>query len=84
MAHLADLNELQNVVGKYATEYNLVKAAGPLAGAGVMKVVSRHKMVNLALVGSGIWFAVNEISTPMMGMIRDQFGFVDSLFGGMR
>jgi hypothetical protein len=74
MAHLADLNELQNVVGKYATEYNLVKAAGPLAGAGVMKVVSRHKMVNLALVGSGIW----------LGMIRDQFGFVDSLFGGMR
>jgi hypothetical protein len=76
MAHLADLHELQNVVGKYATQYNLVKAAAPLAGAGVMKMVSRNKMVHLALVGSGIWFAVNEISTPMMRMIRDQFGFV--------
>jgi hypothetical protein len=84
MAHLADLNEIQNVVGRYATQYNLVKAAGPLAGTGVLKLVTRNKLVNVALVGSGVWFAVNEISTPMLRMIEDQFGFLGSLFGGIQ
>ena len=84
MAHLADLNEIRNVVGRYATRYDLVKAAGPLAGTGVLKLVTRNKLVNVALVGSGVWFAVNEISTPMLRMIEDQFGFLGSLFGGIR
>jgi hypothetical protein len=84
MAHLTDLNELQSVVGRYAGQFNLVKAASPLAGAGVFKLLSKNKMANLALVGSGIWFAVNEISTPMLRLVQDQFGFLGSLFGGIR
>ncbi|MGD1072830.1 MAG: hypothetical protein ABSB15_22130 [Bryobacteraceae bacterium] len=81
---MVDLKELQNVVGKYVDQHNLVKAAGPLAGAGILKLMSRNKMVNVALVGSGVWFAANEVSTPMLRLIEDQFGYLGSFFGGLR
>ena len=83
--HSVDLGELQRVVGRYVDQYNLVVAAGPLAAATAIKTfVSKNKVVNLAVAGGGVWFAVKELSGPMLQLIQDQFGYLDSLFGAFR
>ena len=85
MGHSVDLSELQHVIGKYVDQYNLLVAAGPLTGAALIKTfVSKNKLVNVALVGSGVWFAVHELSTPMLRLIDDQFGYLQSIFGAFR
>jgi hypothetical protein len=83
--HSVNLGELQSVVGKYVDQYNLVVAAGPLTGAGLVKTfLTKNKAVNLAVVGSGVWFAVRELSTPMLHLMEDQFGYLQSLLGAFQ
>ena len=85
MDHFVDISQLQNVVGKYVDQYNLLVAAGPLTGATLLKTfVTRNKLVNVAVAGSGIWFAVQELSGPMLGLMNDQFGYLQSLLGAFR
>ena len=80
--HSVNLSELQSVVGKYVDQYNLVVAAGPLTGAGLVKAfITKNKAVNLAMVSSGVWFAVKELSTPMLHLMQDQFGYLQWLLG---
>lgn len=82
MGHNIDLSELQQVVGKYVTEYNLLVAAGPLAGATAFRMVAgKSKVVNMTVAGAGAWFAIKELSGPMLGLITDQFGYLQNLFG---
>ena len=80
-----DLTELRHVAGKYIDHYNLVVAAGPMTAATVARVaMGKNKLVNVAVAGSGAWFAIKELSGPMLGLMQDQFGNLQSLLGGFR
>jgi hypothetical protein len=77
-----DLSALQQVVGKYVDQYNLLVAAGPLTAATVTRAfVSNSKLASKAVIATGAWFAVKELSGPVMGLIQDQFGYLQSIFG---
>lgn len=80
-----DLAALQQVVGKYVDQYNLVVAAGPLAAATVTRaLVTKSKLASGAVAAGGAWFAAKELSGPMMNLIQDQFGYLQSIFGAFR
>lgn len=82
MDHYANLSDLQQVVGKYVDQYQLLAAGGPLAATGLVRVfVTKNKLVSLAVTGSAVWFAVKELSGPALGLIQDQFGYLQSLLG---
>lgn len=82
MDHTVNLTDIQQVVMKYVDQYHLVKAAGPMTGAMLVKTfVSDSKPVNLLVVSSGIWFAVQELSGPMIGLFSDQFGYLQQILG---
>jgi hypothetical protein len=77
-----DLAELQRVVGKYVDQYNLLVAAGPLTAATVTRAfITNHKLASGAVAATGAWFAIRELSGPMMNLIQDQFGYLQSIFG---
>jgi len=82
--HIVDITQLQQVVGNYVDQHNLLVAGGPLAGAGVLKLVTRNKLANLALVGGGVWFGVHQLSSSVLQVIQDQFGYLGSLFAGFQ
>ncbi len=82
MEHSVNLSELQYVVGKYVDQYNLLVAGGPLAAAGVIRTfVGKSKVMSIAMGGGIAWLAVQEISGPMKGLIEDQFGYLQQIFG---
>ena len=82
MANYANLSDLQQVVGKYVDQYQLLAAGGPLAATGIVRMfLTKNKVASLAVAGSGVWFAVKELSGPMLGLIQDQFGYLQQLFG---
>ena len=77
-----DLTELQRVVGKYVDQYNLLVAAGPLTAATVTRAfITNNKIASGAVAATGAWFAVKELSGPMMNLMQDQFGYLMSIFG---
>jgi hypothetical protein len=82
--HSVDLTALQNVVTKYVDQYNLLVAAGPVTAASVMKLFTKNKAVNMAIVGGGAWFAVQELSKPMLDLMQNQFGYLQSVFSAFR
>ena len=86
MDHFGSLNEIQRTVGKYVTQYDLLVAAGPVTAATIVKTfITDNKAVKFVMVGSGVWFAVREISGPMLGLITEQFGYLQQImnsFGG--
>ncbi len=85
MEHTVDLTELQKVAGHYVSQYNLLVAAGPVTAATLTKLfVTRNKLVNLAVVGGGVWFGVQELSGPALKLIADQFGYLQSIFSLFR
>jgi hypothetical protein len=78
-----DLTELQRVVGKYVDQYNLLVAAGPLTAATVTRAfITNNKIASGAVAATGAWFAVKELSGPMMNLMQDQFGYLMSILGG--
>jgi hypothetical protein len=82
--HFVSLNELQNVVGNYVGKSNLLVAAGPLTAATLIKTfVANNKVMKLAVVGGGVWFAVKAVSGPTLGLIQEQFGYLQSLFASV-
>ena len=82
MDHYVNLSDLQQIVGRYADQYNLVVAGGPLAAAGFVRTfITKNKVVSIALAGSTAWFAVKELSGPMLGLMQDQFGYLQSILG---
>ena len=85
MDHIVYLSSLQTVVGSYVQKYNLVVAAGPVTAASLAKAfVSNNKALNVAVVGGGVWFAVKELSGPMLGLMQDQFGYLQSIFASFK
>ena len=85
MTSAADLAELQRIVGKYVDQYNLTVAAGPLAAATITRTVfTKSKLASGAVAASGAWFAIKELSGPMLHMIQDQFGYLQSILGAFR
>ena len=84
MDHSVNIDELQRVVSKYVDQYNLLVAAGPVTTASVLKLFTKNKAVNLAIVGGGAWFAVQELSKPMLDLMGNQFGYLQSIFGSFR
>jgi hypothetical protein len=82
---VVNLDALQEVVGKYVDPSSLAVAGGPLAAAGVVRMfVSKSKLASLAVAGSGVWFAAKELSGPVLGLIQDQFGQLQQIFGSFR
>ena len=85
MDHYVNLSDLQQVVGKYVDQYSLLTAGGPLAATGLVRMfVTKNKMVSIAVTGSAVWFAVKELSGPVLGLIQDQFGYLQSIMGSVR
>ena len=85
MGNSVDLSELQHVVGKYIDQYNLLVAAGPLTAAALVRTfVSRNKLVNVAVAGGGVWFAVHELSASVLHLIDDQFGYLQQILGAFK
>ena len=85
MDHAVDLSQIQYIVGKYVDKYNLVVAAGPMTVAALAKTfITKNKLANIALAGGGVWFAVKELSGPVLQLIGDQFGYLDSLLSSFR
>lgn len=78
-----DLAALQSVVGKYVDQYNLLVAAGPLTAATVTRAfITNNKLASGAVAATGAWFAIKELSGPMLNLIQNQFGYLQSIFGG--
>lgn len=84
MQHTVNIDELQRVVHKYVDDYNLLVAAGPFTAASVLKMVSKNKMANVAMVGGGAWFAVQELSKPMLDLINNEFGYLQSILSNFK
>ncbi len=85
MDHYVNLSDLQQVVGKYVDQYQLLAAGGPLAATGLVRMfVTKNKIASMAVGGSAVWFAVKELSGPVLGLIQDQFGYLQSIIGGVR
>ncbi len=85
MDHSVNLAELQQVLGKYVDQYQLLPAAGPLAAASLARLVlGKNKAISIAVKGSAAWFAVKEISGPALHLMNDQFGYLQNIFGMFR
>jgi len=82
VAPVVDLTDLQNVVGKYADQHKLIVAAGPLTASAIVRTFTRNKTVTMAVVGGGVWFAMQELAGPSLRLMQEQFGYLGSLFGG--
>lgn len=83
MAPQVDLTDLQNAVSGYLSTHNIFIAAGPVAAAGFIRAfISKSKLATKAVVVSGAWLAVQSISTPALQLMQQQFGYLQSLFGG--
>lgn len=77
-----NLSDLQQTVGRYVNQYDLLVAGGPFAAAGFVRTfIAKNRIVSIALAGSAAWFAVKELSGPMKGMMQDQFGYLQSILG---
>ena len=77
-----DLTDLQNAVGLYLQQHNIALAAGPLAAAGLVRTfISKSKLATTGVVVGGAWLAVQSISTPMLQLMQEQFGYLQSLLG---
>ena len=71
------------MVGKYVEQHNLIVAAGPFTAAALTRTfITKNKLVSGAMVASGTWLAVQELSGPMLNLMRDQFGYLQALIGG--
>lgn len=82
MAPQVDLTDLQNAVSQFLDAHGIVKAGGPLAAAGVVRLfISKSKLATTGVVVGGAWLAVQSISTPMLQLMQDQFGYLQSLLG---
>jgi hypothetical protein len=80
--YYVNLSDLQQIVGKYVNRYDLLVAGGPLAAAGFVRTfILKNKIMSLAVAGSAAWFAVKELSGPMLGLMQDQFGYLQSILG---
>jgi hypothetical protein len=76
---------MQQIVGRFVDQYQLLTAGGPLAATGIIRVFTgKNKMATMAVAGSGLWFAAKELSGPMLGVVQDQFGNLQQLFGAAR
>ncbi len=79
-----DLTDLQNAVSQIVEQHGggILKAGGPLAAAGVVRMfVSKSKLATTGVVVGGAWLAVQSISTPMLHIMQEQFGYLQSLLG---
>jgi len=81
VAPVVDLTDLQNVVGKYADRHRVIVAAGPLAGAAVVRTFTKNKMATMAVAGGGALLAIQELAGPSLKLMHDQFGYLFSLLG---
>jgi hypothetical protein len=81
VAPVVDLTELQNVVGKYADQHQMIVAAGPMTAAAVVRTFTKNKMVTMAVAGGGAWFAIQELAGPSLKLMQEQFGYLISLLG---
>ena len=70
------------MAGPYIDSTNLLVSGGPLAAAGIVRgFITKNKLASLALAGSTVWFGIRTLASPVMGLIQDQFGYLQSLLG---
>jgi hypothetical protein len=74
-----DLTDLQHAIGQYTDQHSLLMSAGPFTAAAAVRTVTKNKLATVAVVTSGAWLAIHNLSAPMMKLIQDQFGNLDSL-----
>ena len=76
-----DLTQLQQVVGQYADQHQMVVAAGPLTGAALIRLFTNNKGVNKLVFASGAWFALQEFGGAALKLMQDQFGNLQQIIG---
>jgi hypothetical protein len=76
-----DLSDLQNVVNQYLGDHAVLTAGGPLAAAGIIRMFTKSKLATTGVAVGGAWLAVQSLSTPMLHLMREQFGYLTSLLG---
>ena len=90
MVHTVDLTELQRVVGQVAggyaanhsAPYRVIMAAGPVTVAALVRAfITKHKLVSGAVAAGGAWLVIQGLAGPALGLIRDQFGYLQGLLG---
>jgi hypothetical protein len=80
VAPQVDLTDLQNAVSQYLDQHGMVVAAGPVAAAGFVRLfISKSKLATTGVVVGGAWLAVQSLSTPMLRLMQEQFGYLQSL-----
>lgn len=79
-----DLTQLQEVVGKYADQHQMLVAAGPVTAASVTRMFTSNKGINKLIYAGGTWFAIQELGGPALKLIQDQFGNLQQLVGMLR
>ncbi len=90
MVHTVDLTELQRVVGSvldgnganYSAQHRVIIAAGPVTVATLVRAfLTKHKLVSGAVAAGGVWLMIQGLAAPALGLIRDQFGYLQGLLG---
>jgi hypothetical protein len=78
-----DLSDLQQIVGQYADQHQLIVTAGPFTAATLFRLfVSKSKLVSTAVVAGGAWMTIHALSGSALKLMQDQFGYLQSLLGG--
>ena len=81
MAPNVDLADLHNAVSNILDRHGLIVAGAPLAAGMLGRLVTKNKLVSNALIGGGTLVAVQQLSGPYLQLMKDQFGYLASLFG---
>ncbi len=90
MVHAVDLNELHQAVGRvlganaanYSARQRVIIAAGPVTVATLVRAfLTRHKLVSGAVAAGGVWLMIQGLAAPALGLIRDQFGYLQGILG---
>lgn len=90
MVHTVDLTGLQQVVGRilgadganYSAQHRVIIAAGPVTIATLVRAFfTKHKLVSGAVAAGGAWLMIQGLAAPALGLIRDQFGYLQGILG---
>ena len=90
MAHTVDLTGLQRIVERivrgYAAnnsaQHRVIIAAGPVMVATLVRAfLTKHKLVSGAVAAGGAWLVIQGLTGPALGLIRDQFGYLQGILG---
>lgn len=83
MAPPVDLSDLQNTIGDFIGQHKIVAAAGPMTATFLVRMITKNKLITGAVVAGSTIVTVQMVSGSALQLMRDQFGYLQSLLSGM-